>query len=98
MSKKRPAADAKREEATSKLTNKSQDKPKGPEHFDYGLSVSLDNAGHILSPEGYMMAEEMFQYIYEKLDVELMLLRVGNTYRSHGVNSSISMILNAMDI
>ena len=50
------------EEAASKLSNKSN-KPKRPKAFNYNLSIALDDKGHVLSPEGYMMAEEMMKYI-----------------------------------
>ena len=71
---------------------------KGPAPFDYGLSITLPDRGHILSPEGYIMAEEMIKYMYEKLDVELMLHRVDRTYRKYGIQNTVSMIANSLDI
>ena len=44
------------------------------------------------------MAEELFKYIYEKLDHEIMLLRVDKTYRSYGINCSMASVVNAIDI
>ena len=63
MSKKKPA-EIKREEAVaSKLSTKSEVKPPKIRPFNYGLSITLDDKGHTLSPEGYIMAEEMLKYI-----------------------------------
>ena len=78
MSKKPKGSEVKRDEAASKLTNKSDSRAPA---FNYGLSITLDDKGHVLSPEGYTMAEEVFKLIYDKMDEELMLLRVDKTYK-----------------
>ena len=63
-------ADRQRDENASRLSNKIiKTKPTGPVPFDYGISISLPDKGHILSPEGYKMSEEMMKYLFEKLEV-----------------------------
>ena len=79
MSKKPKASEIKRgEENASKLSCKSIARVPA---YNYGLSITLDDKGHVLSPEGYTVAEEVFKLIYDKMDEELMLLRVDKTYK-----------------
>ena len=39
----------------------------------------------MLSPEGYTMAEQMMKYLFEKMEIEIMLHRVDRTYRKYGI-------------
>lgn len=44
------------------------------------------------------MAEQMMKYLFEKMDIEIMLHRVDKTYRKYGIQNTISMIANSLDI
>ena len=38
------------------------------------------------------------KYLFEKMDIEIMLHRVDKTYRKYGIQNTISMIANSLDI
>ena len=44
------------------------------------------------------MAEQMMKYLFEKMEIEIMLHRVDRTYRKYGIQNTISMIANSLDI
>ena len=49
-----------------------------------------------MSPK--MLTEQMMKYLFEKMDIEIMLHRVDKTYRKYGIQNTISMIANSLDI
>ena len=64
----------------------------------FNLSLDLRERGRILAPEGYLVAEDVFKHLLERLDAELMAKRVESEYVAYGIGASLQAMVNAINI
>ena len=62
------------------------------------LSLDLRERGRVLAPEGYLVAEDVFKHLLERLDAELMAKRVESEYVAYGIGASLQAMVNAINI
>ena len=68
------------------------------ERNNYGLALGEKERGFKIAPEGLMACEDIFDYLFEKMEERLMEKRVDEQFRSHSVQSALVISMNTIYI
>ena len=85
--------------AAANLQNtKPPETPKKVYQKQFGLSFTTEDRGFNMNPEGFLMCEEIFSLLFERLDEEMMKKRVDREFKKYSVLNAIQTTLNALNI
>lgn len=51
-----------------------------------------------MMPEGFLMCQEMFAFLFERFDQEMLKKKVEKDYKRYSIKNSISFCINAINI
>ena len=88
MSKKRAQA------AEPVVQEKKEPEPK----HAYNLSIPTDKIGINIANDSYVMAQDAFSLLFERLDDAMMRKRIDREYKTYAIRNTLQMSMNVFSI
>ena len=64
----------------------------------YNLSFSTEKIGHKFTNEGFVIADDIFGLLFERLDEAMMRKRIDREFKSYAIKNTLQMSIHAFNI
>ena len=64
----------------------------------YNLSFSTEKIGHKFSNEGFVVADDIFNLLFDRLDEAMMRKRIDREFKGYAIKNTLQMSIHAFNI